>query len=65
MSEGPDHYTRLNPEPTSVIIAWDLPWCAANALKYLARYRYKGGIEDLRKAKHYIEMEIARLEVEE
>lgn len=26
-----------------------------NAIKYLARYRSKGGIEDLRKARHYIE----------
>ena len=26
-----------------------------NAIKYLTRWRDKGGIEDLRKAKHYIE----------
>jgi hypothetical protein len=26
-----------------------------NALKYLARWREKGGIDDLRKARHYID----------
>jgi hypothetical protein len=26
-----------------------------NALKYLMRFKDKGGVEDLRKAKHYIE----------
>lgn len=62
MREGPDHYTRLKPEPIDVIRAWDLPWCTANALKYIARYRNKGGVEDLKKARHYLDMEIEAME---
>lgn len=58
MRPGPDHYTRLDPEPIDVIRAWDLPWCPANALKYIARYRYKGGKDDLRKAIHYLQLEL-------
>ena len=61
MREGPDHYTRLKPEPIDVIRAWDLPWCPANALKYIARYRNKGGVEDLKKARHYLDLEIESL----
>lgn len=62
MREGPDHYTRLKPEPIDVIRAWDLPWCPANALKYIARYRNKGGVEDLKKARHYLDLEIKAIE---
>ena len=29
--------------------------CFGNAIKYLARWRDKGGVDDLRKAIHYIE----------
>lgn len=62
MREGPDHYTRLKPEPIDVIRAWDLPWCTANALKYIARYRNKGGVEDLKKARHYLDLEIEAMD---
>jgi hypothetical protein len=30
-------------------------FCVGNALKYLSRYRMKGGTEDLKKAKWYLE----------
>ena len=33
-----------------------------NALKYLQRYDKKNGVDDLRKAKHYVEMLIEELE---
>lgn len=62
MREGPDHYTRLKPEPTDVIVAWDLPWRVANVVKYCARYRFKNGVEDLKKARHYLDMEIEAME---
>ena len=34
--------------------------CTANAIKYLWRWKRKGGTEDLRKARWYIERLIAR-----
>lgn len=33
-----------------------LGWCEANIVKYTCRYRNKNGLEDLRKAQHYLEM---------
>lgn len=60
--EGPDHYKALDPEPVDVIRAWDLPWCVANVVKYCARYRRKNGLEDLKKARHYLDMEIEAME---
>ena len=51
----PVHYNRLNPEPRDVAIAWGLDYCEGAVLKYLARWRHKNGVEDLKKAKNYIE----------
>jgi hypothetical protein len=52
---GGTHYKRLKPEPWDVIIAWNLGYLAGNALKYVARFGEKGGIEDLKKARHYLD----------
>ena len=57
--EGGIHYRRLNPQPWDVVIAWEsagaIGHAEACAIEYLARWRSKGGIEDLRKARHWIE----------
>ena len=58
---NPAHYKDLSPEPIVVIQAWDLGFEAGNAVKYLARAGRKAGvsaIEDLGKAKRYLEMKI-------
>lgn len=52
---GGEHYKSLKPEPWDVIVAWDLPYLAGNVIKYVARYRNKGGIESLKKARHYLD----------
>lgn len=52
---GGQHYNAKSLQPWDVIIAWNLGFLDGNAMKYLARWRDKGGIEDLKKAKHYIE----------
>lgn len=33
-----------------------LSWCAANVVKYVCRHQNKNGMEDLRKAHHYLQM---------
>ena len=58
---NPDHYTAIRPEPIRVINAWRLNFNLGNVVKYIARCERKGGLEDLRKAKRYLEFEIARL----
>lgn len=50
-----DHYQHLDPQPWDVITAWGFGFLDGNALKYLARWRHKNGLEDLRKARHYID----------
>lgn len=37
-------------------------YCVGNVLKYLARYKFKNGVEDVKKAKKYIEFLIEELE---
>ena len=62
----PKHYS-LGPQPVDVIDAWGLNYKLGNALKYIARCAHKGQkIKDLKKAIHYLEMEIEKeLEPEE
>jgi hypothetical protein len=51
---GGDHY--LNPiQPWDIIRAWDLNYWEGNIVKYTLRHKGKGKVEDLEKAKHYLE----------
>lgn len=59
---GGDHYKKLKYETWDVIIDWNLGYLDGNAVKYLSRWRNKGGVQDLKKAAHYIQKLI---EVEE
>lgn len=56
---GGNHYQDMKIQPHEYIVANNIPWSAANAIKYLSRYRSKGGKQDLLKAKHYIDLAIA------
>jgi hypothetical protein len=49
------HYKVRKHEPWDVIVDWDLGYLDGNAVKYLSRWRLKGGIQDLHKARHYID----------
>lgn len=50
----PKHYAGLTPEPIDVIESWALGYHEGNVVKYVARWRAKGGVEDLRKAAEYL-----------
>lgn len=52
----PGHYGGGgNPYETILVIeAWGLGFCDGNVLKYLSRWRQKGGIQDLEKASWYL-----------
>lgn len=67
---GGDHYKNLRGmEPWNVIHFWGLGFFDGNAVKYLARWRNRGGVTDLEKARHYItkliELEHAQKRAEE
>ena len=51
---GGKHY-QLKIQPIDYILKNDIPYCEGNVIKYVTRHREKNGIEDLRKAKHYLE----------
>ena len=51
---GGNHYRKAI-QPWDIIEEWQLNFWAGNVLKYLLRYPYKNGVEDLEKAKHYLE----------
>jgi len=51
---GGDHYKKLAIQPAQYIHANNLGFFEGNVVKYVTRWRDKGGIEDLRKAQHYL-----------
>ena len=58
---GGDHYKNKGPyQPWVMIEKLGLDFFEGNALKYLIRWRDKNGVEDLKKAKHYLEYLIER-----
>lgn len=63
MVNHPSHYTFGEIEVINYIRdklspAGFTDYCIGNVLKYVSRWRHKGGIEDLNKAKVYLEWAI-------
>lgn len=59
---SPKHYNFGSIEVIDAIEDWDLGFHAGNVVKYVARYRHKNGLEDLRKARWYLDRLIQNLE---
>ena len=62
--KNPKHYERYAIEPVSFIMNNELPFWMGNVIKYIMRAGYKTStdeIEDLNKAKRYIDMRINQL----
>ena len=55
---GGDHYS-MRIEPIQFILENGIDYCEGNVIKYVSRWRNKGGLQDLEKAKHYIDFLIA------
>lgn len=51
-----DHYMKLPLQLTEFCQKNELRWCEANVIKYVVRHRDKGGIADIHKAMHYLEL---------
>ena len=58
-NEQPLHYL-MKITPLEYIEANELDFCEGNVVKYVSRYKMKGGKDDLLKAKSYIEKLIER-----
>lgn len=50
------HYKSLKIQPVEYIHANGVGYFEGNVIKYVTRWRDKGGIADLEKARHYIEL---------
>ena len=64
---GGDHYTSKEIQPWEVMEDWMSAeafhgYLHGNVIKYMARFRQKNGVEDLRKARHYLDKLIDVLE---
>jgi hypothetical protein len=57
---GGDHYKNMGVQPWKAMESWMTPeqfagFLRGNAIKYLARCDAKGGLDDIKKARHYID----------
>ena len=53
---GGNHYKKYKIQPVEFIIKNNIGFVEGNIIKYVLRFKDKGGIADLEKAKHYIEL---------
>lgn len=53
---GGSHYKAKAIQPVEYIHANGIGFFEGNVIKYVTRWRVKGGIADLEKARHYIDM---------
>jgi hypothetical protein len=52
---GGDHYKRKAVQPWDFIAANNLGYFEGNIVKYISRWRDKNGMDDLLKARHYLD----------
>ena len=52
---GGDHYKGKGIQPWDYVAANNLGYFEGTAIKYLTRWKDKGGVDDLKKAVHFIE----------
>ena len=57
---GGTHYKQMKLQPIDFIYENKIPYIEANVIKYICRHKYKNGLQDLEKAKHYIELLIEK-----
>ena len=61
----PKHYNTGKIEVIDAIEEWKMGFCDGNVIKYVARHKHKGNpVEDLKKAKWYLERLIQQYEQE-
>lgn len=53
---GGDHYKNMNPQPMEFILGNDLHYTEGRVVEYMARWRVKGGVLDLQKARHMLDI---------
>ncbi|AAR97713.1 DUF3310 domain-containing protein [Bordetella bronchiseptica] len=54
--EGGGHYKDMPIQPVEFIHKNGIGYFEGNVIKYVSRWRKKNGVEDLKKARHYIDL---------
>lgn len=54
-----NHYKNMKIQPIEFCQVNKIPWCESNVIKYVCRHKLKNGLDDLLKAKHYIDVLIS------
>ena len=57
---GGNHYKDMAIQPVDFIHENGIGYIAGNVIKYVVRYKSKNGVEDLKKARHYLDMLIEK-----
>jgi hypothetical protein len=55
---GGSHYKDMAIQPSEFIAQNNLGWYEGNVIKYVCRHQAKNGLQDLKKAIHYLELAI-------
>lgn len=50
-----DHYAKHAIQPWDYVAANNLGYFEGSIIKYVTRWRDKGGVEDLKKARHFLD----------
>jgi hypothetical protein len=53
---GGNHYKNMAIQPVEFTMKNNLNFCQGSVVKYISRYKFKNGLEDLKKAKHFIDL---------
>ena len=61
--EGGNHYKDMKIQPVEFIMANNLGFIEGNVVKYVSRWKNKNGVQDLKKARHFLDILIEQLEV--
>lgn len=56
---GGDHYKEMSIQPVEYIHANGIGFVEGSVIKYVSRWRSKNGVEDLRKARHFLDLLIS------
>jgi len=51
-----NHYKQFTIQPMAYALANRMGYCEATALKYITRWQLKGGLSDLDKAIHFLQL---------
>lgn len=53
---GGDHYKKMSIQPFEYITANGIGYAEGCVIKYVSRWRAKNGVEDLKKARHFLDL---------